>query len=146
MKPKYVTYSIFDSAADCLVNPVNLVGVMGGGLASEFKKRYPDMFKDYRIWCSMNPQDGALHLWGPPDEPVSIINIPTKHSWRDPSELSLIKKGLINLRMVAHRLIRIHSIAIPKLGCGLGGLDWDDVKPVIENAVADSAQRIYIHV
>ena len=128
----YTTGNIFDSDAQALVNPVNCVGVMGAGLALQFKKRYPENFHDYRKAClngDVTPGRSFLHLTLPTKY---IVNFPTKREWRDPSRLEDIESGLRDLREVITTL-GLTSIAIPPLGAGLGGLNWKDVKPLIES-------------
>ena len=125
--------NIFESGCQALVNPVNCRGKMGKGLALEFKHRYPDMFDSYSIAChnhDVRPGwvlpylDRATDTW--------IINFPTKDDWRDPSKMGYIVAGLNDLRdFVFYE--KIHSIAIPALGCGLGNLKWIDVQAAIEN-------------
>lgn len=121
---------IFEQQVEAIVNPVNCVGVMGKGLALEFKKRYPKNFLDYKIHCDCNRLDeGLLHVYR--ENGMIIVNFPTKYHWRDKSNLSTIVTGLINLRIWIIEN-NIQSIAIPKLGCGLGGLSWDNVFVQIE--------------
>jgi len=121
---------IFKSSAECLVNPVNVVGVMGAGLALQFKTRYKLNYITYkeacdegyiRIGCGLNVKEYDKY----------IFNFPTKKHWKDPSKLEYIELGLIDL---AEHIFQfdINSVAIPALGCGLGGLDWNDVRPLIE--------------
>jgi O-acetyl-ADP-ribose deacetylase (regulator of RNase III) len=128
---------IFESGAEALVNTVNCVGVMGKGLALEFKKRFPKNFKAYRDVCA----EGLLHTGksfvfmnrmydAHATTPRYIINFPTKQDWRDPSEYAYIAFGLNDLEAKI-RNYGITSIAIPALGCGLGGLDWIKVKQLI---------------
>jgi O-acetyl-ADP-ribose deacetylase (regulator of RNase III) len=127
--------NLLDAEVEALVNPVNTVGVMGKGLALAFKKAYPDMFAAYasaakRGELKIGEMDIHRTLMG---EPKFIINFPTKKDWRDPSKIEFIKEGLRDLiREVALR--DIQSIAIPPLGCGLGGLNWAEVRPLIEDA------------
>lgn len=125
----------FSSSADAFVNPVNCQGVMGAGLALEFKKRYPTMFKEY--WRRCKNGDlwiGSIHVWHIIQNcsPSYIINFPTKIHWRSPSELDYIKTGLVALRQAIFNY-GIPSIAILALGCGLGALQWSDVRPLIED-------------
>lgn len=129
-----ITYGTGDhlqADAQALVNTVNCVGVMGKGIALQFKRRYPDTFIDYEKACKRG--DVAIgsmfvtetgQLYGP----QYIINFPTKKHWRAPSQLSYIDAGLTDLiRVLRER--HITSIAIPPLGAGNGGLSWQDVHP-----------------
>ncbi|WP_405376038.1 macro domain-containing protein, partial [Pseudobutyrivibrio sp.] len=130
---KFVDGDFFDYDADIRVNTVNCVGVMGAGVALEFKNKYPDMFKAYVEAC--NNQDirpGKPFLW----EEIGlfsntlIINLPTKIHWRNPSEYSFIEEDLKWLRcfLLEHP---DSTITLPALGCGHGGLDWNIVKDMI---------------
>lgn len=131
MKLMYNT-DIFNSKCEAIVNPVNTVGVMGGGLALEFKKKFPKVYEAYKQKCA----DGfdVNELFTCQSEingcGVFVVNFPTKKHWRNPSQLNWIKDNLIELRDLCIEW-EISSVAIPKLGCGLGGLDWNDVKPLI---------------
>lgn len=128
--------SIFDADVQALVNPVNCVGVASKGLALEFKRTFPDNFAAYHAACKYGKiQPGSLFFVdpGPLTPRLWIINFPTKRHWRDTSRLEDIAAGLRSL--IAEVPARgIKSIAIPALGCGLGGLRWDDVRPMIEAA------------
>lgn len=133
---EYSTGSIFDSSAECLVNPVNCVGVMGKGLALEFKKRYPMYFQHYKNQCSSKLIcPGFVDLWK--DDKVGIVSFPTKDHWKKGSKLDYIILGLLNLEklLVSER---IDSIALPALGCGLGGLPWGQVKHYLELSFKDN--------
>lgn len=128
----YSTGDIFESKMQVIVNPVNCVGVMGGGLAAEFKKRYYEMFLEYRFLCESEIiVPGFLHYWNenPPWE-HSVLNFPTKDDWKNPSELSYIRDGLQDF-VERYKEMGITSIAFPALGAGLGGLDWADVEPIM---------------
>jgi O-acetyl-ADP-ribose deacetylase (regulator of RNase III) len=130
----YVKGDILESPAYALVNPVNCRGTMGKGLAAQFKNAYPSMFEDYKEACSFGElKIGKLHLSY--QRKHLIINFPTKIRWDEPSKLEYIKIGLVELRRYIMQL-KIASIAIPALGCGLGGLQWEDVKPLIEEELA----------
>ena len=126
---------LFKAHVDALVNPVNTCGVMGAGLARDFKMFYPEMFLEYQKKCQSHEiKVGKLHLYDLGKYyayPRYIINFPTKIRWNEPSRLDYIKKGLKALTDLVY-MNGINSIAIPPLGCGLGGLDWQEVKPLIE--------------
>lgn len=140
----YVRNSIFESNAQVLVNTVNTVGVMGKGLAHEFKKLYPDMFKSYQKFCDSNQfQIGQLYLYK--TEHKWVLNFPTKKNWRKPSELEYIELGLQKF-VDNFECMGIKSIAFPMLGCGNGGLDWSDVKPIMEKYLKRLPMDIYIHI
>ena len=131
--------NIIETDAEALVNTVNTVGVMGKGVALQFKKAYPDNFKKYEKAAKDNKvQIGKVFVTetGKFTNPKYIINFPTKKHWRYPSKLEWIKEGLIDLQAFILKN-NIKSIAIPPLGCGNGKLNWRDVKPLIEKALAD---------
>lgn len=116
---------------EALVNPVNTRGVMGAGLALQFKKAFPDNFTAYEQACKAGGVViGRIHIVERVMPPRFIINFPTKDHWRHPSKFEYIQDGLIDLIAQVHKL-GIQSIAIPALGCGKGGLDWAIVKPLI---------------
>lgn len=121
--------NIFDADVEALVNPVNCVGVMGKGLALQFKERYPDNYHHYKNLCRLGCMQPGRMTPGYGNEKL-ILNIATKDHWRDKSQLCYISLGLTYL-ISAVDIFNLKSIAIPPLGCGLGGLDWKDVKPII---------------
>lgn len=127
---------MFSEAVDALVNTVNCVGVMGKGVALEFKKRWPDNYKEYKKICSAKGlRPGKVFVYDtkqlfPTDGPRFLVNFPTKDHWRAKSKLDYVESGLDAL-VEAIENYGIKSIAIPPLGCGNGGLDWSDVKPLI---------------
>lgn len=123
--------NIFNSSCEFLVNPVNCVGVMGKGLALEFKNKYPLNFEIYKKACD-NAYFNIGNLLIVPVDNKFIVNFPTKKHWRNKSDLEFIKIGLEELK-VAINDFNIKSIALPKLGCGLGGLDWNEVFDLIKN-------------
>ena len=130
---------ILTADVEAIVNPVNCVGVMGKGVALQFKRAYPANFAKYKSVCDggdMNVGTVLVVETGKRVNPKYIINFPTKRHWRDNSRMEDIESGLNNLVEVV-RLFGIKSIAIPALGCGNGGLRWDDVLPRIEGAFAD---------
>ncbi|WP_068057407.1 type II toxin-antitoxin system antitoxin DNA ADP-ribosyl glycohydrolase DarG [Nocardia xishanensis] len=135
--------------ADALVNTVNTVGVMGKGIALQFRRAYPDMFHAYECAAKAGRiRIGEIFVWetGALSGPRFILNFPTKRHWRSPSKLPDIEAGLKDLVTVI-RTYQIRSIAIPPLGCGNGGLSWHDVAPLIwtalEPTAADTEIRVY---
>jgi O-acetyl-ADP-ribose deacetylase (regulator of RNase III) len=130
--------NILKANAQALVNPVNCMGVAGKGLALQFRRAYTANFHSYVSSCRsglMRP--GRLHIFptGRRCNPKWIINFPTKDDWRDKSKLIYVEGGLDALVMEC-LTNRIHLVAMPRLGCGLGGLKWEDVKPLITDRFA----------
>ncbi|MFD8240064.1 macro domain-containing protein [Streptomyces albidoflavus] len=122
---------------DALVNTVNTVGVMGKGIALQFKRAYPGNYKDYKTSCERGEvQVGRMHVHElhQMGSPRFIVNFPTKRHWRAPSRLEDIASGLVALR---DEIVKrgIESIAVPPLGCGNGGLAWRDVEPMIRQTL-----------
>lgn len=132
---EYCTGDMLQANVESYVNPVNCVGVMGKGLAKQFKHRYPLMYCGYQQACqSKLLQLGRVWTWveATSSKTVYIICFPTKDHWKDSSLYCCIKDGLDDLvKVVKSHLIK--SIAIPALGCGEGGLKWNLVKTMIEN-------------
>ncbi len=139
--------NLLEADAEALVNTVNTVGVMGKGIALMFKEAFPANFLAYKAACARaEVQTGQMFVTRPADMygPRWLINFPTKQHWRNPSRMDWIVDGLQDLRAVIEAE-GIRSIAIPPLGAGNGGLDWVDVRPVIERALAGlSAVRITV--
>ncbi len=126
------------AVAAALVNPVNTRGVMGKGLALRFKQAYPEMFAGYRAAAAQGEvRLGRMHVraTGLAEGPRYVVGFPTKDHWRSRSRLGHIDSGLLDLVRVVEEL-GIGSIAVPALGCGLGGLAWSDVEPRIRAALA----------
>ena len=135
----YTQGNLLEARVDALVNTVNTEGVMGKGIALQFKEAFPANFDAYQRAC----KDGLVqvgHMFVTRNEelvgPTWIINFPTKGPWRQPSKLEYIKSGLVDLVCVL-REKGIHSVALPPLGCGHGGLSWSDVKREIEIATSN---------
>jgi O-acetyl-ADP-ribose deacetylase (regulator of RNase III) len=119
---------------DALVNTVNTEGVMGKGIALQFRKAFPENFASYERACKIGEiVVGRVHVVHRLTSPKFIINFPTKKHWRQPSKLQYIRSGLTDLVAQVQKL-GIESIAIPPLGCGNGGLEWADVRPLIVSA------------
>lgn len=134
---EYKSGDILHDGSEAVVNTVNCVGVMGRGIALQFKNAYPANFKAYEAACKRNEvQPGRMYVFetGQLTPPHYIINFPTKRHWRGKSRIEDIEAGLKALVEVIHSK-SIRSIAIPPLGSGLGGLDWSEVKQRIEVAL-----------
>lgn len=134
----YKEGNLLDAKVEALVNTVNTVGVMGKGIALQFKNEFPENYKAYKDAIAkdeiitgkvqvvpINQMNGVRY----------IINFPTKQHWRSPSKVAWIKEGLKDLREQISNY-NIKSIAIPPLGCGNGGLKWETIKPIIYEALA----------
>ena len=122
--------NLFESTTQTLVNTVNCYGVMGKGIALEFKNRFPEMYSIYSDYCDQKIiQPGILQIWNKSNP--WILNFPTKKHWRNPSKIEYIESGL---KKFAENYLEkgISSIAFPQLGCSLGGLQWEnEVKPLM---------------
>lgn len=138
---EFTSGDILKCEADALINTVNCVGVMGRGIALQFKNMYPDNFKAYAAACQrevVKPGHMFVYETGQLTPPRFIVNFPTKRHWRGKSRMEDIDAGLADLvKVIRNKGIR--SIAIPPLGSGLGGLDWNEVRPRIEHALAELA-------
>lgn len=136
---RFTSGNLLEANAEALVNTVNTVGIMGKGIALMFKDAFPDNFREYEAACKNGSmQVGRVLLTERNDlmGPRWIINFPTKKHWRNPSQIEWIEDGLSDLKTVL-RTHGIHSIALPPLGSGNGGLDWEDVKPLIVSKLGD---------
>ncbi len=130
--------NLLDAEAEALINTVNTVGVMGKGIALQFKKAFPDNFEAYKRACDAGkvvPGKMFVFETGQLTSPRWIINFPTKRHWRGKTRIEDLDAGLVDLVRVIEKL-RIRSIAVPPLGCGNGGLAWSVVKPRIEDALS----------
>jgi O-acetyl-ADP-ribose deacetylase (regulator of RNase III) len=147
----FTSGDLFESPAQTLVNATNAVGVMGGGIAKAFRERYPAMYREYREACKENEHtamqphfwenpvryrgnDLWIHMMMPPEKVYAknVLNIVTKVEPRLPSTLENIRMGL-HATMLLIPEWGITSLAMPALGCGLGGCDWEDVRPLMES-------------
>jgi O-acetyl-ADP-ribose deacetylase (regulator of RNase III) len=125
------TGNLFNSKAQTLVNTVNCVGVMGKGIALEFKKRYPQMFAEYQIKCREKEIEiGRSWLWKNNNKLPWLLSFPTKVHWRYPSEVTYIEKGLSEF-VASYQQWGITSIAFPVLGANNGGLNKEIIKPLM---------------
>ncbi|NQU20355.1 MAG: macro domain-containing protein [Candidatus Nealsonbacteria bacterium] len=131
--------NMFEADVEALVNTVNTVGVMGKGIALQFSRAFPEIMKPYKDAC----ESGQLEIGSVftvklsmLEGPKYVINLPTKKHWKGKSKIEFIQSGLQALVDEIQRL-GIRSVAVPPLGCGLGGLRWDDVKREIESALGE---------
>ena len=144
---KYLKGDLLSSKAQALVNTVNTVGVMGKGIALQFKKRFPHNFKIYKKACDEGTFSVGQVLVVEDSNLMQekiIINFPTKKHWRGNSKYEYIETGLSALKE-AIRNYNIKSVAIPPLGCGHGGLEWGKVKVLIEDALKDLDCEIEVY-
>jgi O-acetyl-ADP-ribose deacetylase (regulator of RNase III) len=145
----YKTGSIFTSECDILTCPVNTTGAMGKGLALEFKQKYPTLEAKYKSACGSYLKNCSIYITS--ISPKSVCFFVTKHHWKDPSKLEYIETGLKDLVDYLDftnelKITDNFSIALPKLGCGLGGLNWQaDVKPLIETYLAEISNKVEIY-
>ncbi|WP_126969077.1 macro domain-containing protein [Xanthomonas sp. BRIP62411] len=132
------TGNLLKANVDALVNTVNTEGVMGKGIALQFKRAYPKMYDHYRAACDLGQMQlgkmQVVELGELGGGPRFVINFPTKKHWKSKSKIEDIKNGLVDLVDVIRRY-ELKSIAVPPLGCGYGGLAWSDVRPLIERAL-----------
>ena len=131
----FITGNLLESNAECLINTVNCEGYMGKGIAYQFKLKYPNNNRDYVKACKSGAlKVGKLHYFK--EDNKIIINFPTKDKWRQKSKIEYIIYGmdsLVNLLPI----LKVKSIAIPPLGCGNGGLEWNDVKSLIVTKLSE---------
>ena len=145
---EYVTGDLLAADVYALVNPVNCVGVMGKGLALQFKRAYPGNYDAYVKACragEVRPGRMFTYESGKTARPRLIVNFPTKRHWRDSSCIEDIEAGLRGLVWeIATR--GILSVALPAVGCGLGGLEWTEVRDRIESTIGGlGAVRIVVY-
>ena len=143
---EYTVGDVLSEKTEALVNTVNCVGVMGRGVALQFKKAFPENFKAYAKACKRGEvEPGRMFIYetGQLDYPCYIINFPTKRHWRSKSRIADIESGLAALaEEIGTRQIR--SIALPPLGSGLGGLDWAEVRSRIETALGELSADVRV--
>lgn len=130
----HVEGDLFASGAAVLVNPVNCVGASGKGLALEFARRFPEMDRSYRAACRRGEvAPGKLHLWSGRHFGIpAVLCFPTKRHWREPSRVEDVEAGLLAMRDLFSGGGARGRVALPRLGCGLGGLSWLAVRPLVE--------------
>lgn len=135
---------LFESKCSTIVNTINCVGVMGKGIALEFKKRFPEMFMDYVLKCNRGEVKPGLPYIYQNSEGVNVLNFPTKDHWRSPSRLSYVIEGL-DWFVENYEKYNIDSIAFPPLGCGNGGLSWSTVGPIMYQKLSKLPIQVEIY-
>lgn len=145
---RYTTGNILDSSAEALVNTVNTVGVMGKGIALQFKRAFPHNFEVYKQACLNGELKTGRVLVVKDSELVLgerlIVNFPTKQHWKMPSQYEFVESGLIAL-VAYFQANTVKSMAMPALGCGNGGLDWYQVKPIIERHLSQLEMAVWVY-
>jgi len=144
---QYLQGDLLQADTQALVNTVNTVGVMGKGIALQFKNRFPKNYKVYQEACRRGElKTGQMLVVKDGDllHEKFIINFPTKEHWKSPSKIEYIEQGLIALKEIIQQY-NIKSIALPPLGCGNGGLDWNIVKPMIAESLGDLTISISVY-
>lgn len=137
---EYKNGNLFESSSEALVNTVNTVGVMGKGIALQFKKLFPSNYRLYIEFCHADKFKIGQILLSRDHNTLTgekiILNFPTKEHWRSPSQYEFIEAGLIELRKILIKE-KIKSVSLPPLGSGNGGLQWQKVKILIESHLSD---------
>lgn len=145
---EYIPGNIFTSGADAIVVPCTLDGIMGGGLIQQVRDRWPQiMFTRYREDCAMRDLKigkGRLYYLGHLSTPKYLLMFPTREKFTSPSKLQFISEGLYWLSRTVENS-DINSVAIPGIGCGLGGLRWDDVEEMILRAFWKSDRDVMVY-
>lgn len=136
---QYRQGDLFECGADCLVNAVNCEGIMGKGIAYQFKIRFPENNKSYIKACKSGElKIGKIHFFT--ENGITVINLPTKDKWRQPSKMEYVEEGMNHLVELLPKL-EVKKIAIPSLGCGNGGLLWENVKNMIEEKISGLKEK-----
>ena len=140
----YVQGDLFQSPAQVLVNTVNTVGVMGKGVALQFKRHFPEMYAKYRDLCEKGDfHVGSLWLYKTPNK--WVLNFPTKRHWRQPSKIEYVESGIKKF-VETYSSMGIHSIAFPPLGCGNGQLDFpSQVQPLMERYLQPLPIEVFVY-
>lgn len=138
--------NLLECDAEALVNTVNTVGIMGKGIALQFKQAFPENFRIYKRACDRHEVRLGKMFVVPTmslENPKFIINFPTKAHWRSKTRIADVEAGLRDLvEVIRHH--RITSVAVPPLGCGNGGLNWADVRPLITSALSELDVAVYL--
>lgn len=139
---EYFEGTVFNTDAGAIVNTVNCEGYMGAGIALEYSLRYPEMYQDYQKKCKEKKiKTGFVDYYLYNN--ITIVNFPTKNLYKFPSNIRWIKEGLINF-VETYKNYNITSVAFPKLGTSNGGLNWEEVKNIMEYYLKDIDAKVYI--
>jgi O-acetyl-ADP-ribose deacetylase (regulator of RNase III) len=139
----YIERNLFEVDAQTLINPVNTTGIMDEGLSKNFREIYPQMFPKYRSLCESGKlRIGRLHLYKTPQK--WIINFPTRVRRKDLSKIEYIEQGLSTFEKTVEQF-GIKSVVFPCIGCGLGGLDWMDVRKRIEKKLRNLDLEVFLY-
>lgn len=144
---KFAHDNLLKSEAEALINTVNTVGVMGKGIALQFREKYPLNYELYRKACQRREvKIGYMFVTETEriGHPKYIINFPTKTHWKGSSQIQYIKQGLDDLVRIIYEY-NIQSVAVPPLGCGYGGLDWNMVKPLLIEKLSSVDAEIFLY-
>ena len=139
----YLDGTVFNAPVKTYVNTVNCAGIMGAGIALEFKLRYPEMFNDYVNKCQLKQMKVGVPRIFEYSEDIWIMNFPTKGHWRYPSKMIWIEEGL-KYFVENYKKRNIESIAFPKLGTSNGGLEWEEVKALMDKYLGNLDIDVYI--
>ena len=140
---KYYEGTVFNTGAKAIVNTINCEGAMGAGLALEFMLRYPEMYEDYKVKCDKKLLKPGIVDYYVEDDGCTIINVPTKWLFKYPSRIEWIEQGL-QYFVSTYKEHNIKAVAFPKLGASNGGLDWDEVRSVMEKYLSNVDADVYI--
>lgn len=142
---KIMKGDLFESCCPVLVNAVNCVGIMGGGIAKGFADRFPKMLKDYRQVCrDGNLVPGGVHIWDDGGD-IVVLNAATMFYPGEDANLAIISECCDNIVKFAQQDGDNRPLAIPALGCGVGGADWNVVRPLMENVLGQIAQDVLLY-
>lgn len=145
MPVEYQTGDLFSSDADALAHGCNCQGVMGAGIAVQFKKRDPEMFRQYANACVMNKlKPGDVFTWSLPFTRPVVFNLMTQPTPGPTAKLEHLRESL-TIAITEAEILKLKTIALPRVGCGLGGLNWLDVKAVIEELGSNTSIRLIIY-
>jgi O-acetyl-ADP-ribose deacetylase (regulator of RNase III) len=143
MPIEFVQGSVFDQKRCAFAHGVNLAGAMGKGIALQFARRYPAMVPEYQAWCRRKPALGSVLLWRPPQMQNPVFNLATQAHWRGGATLAAVERGLVNMVTMATDEYLV-GVALPWIGCGLGGLRRSDVRQVLERVAAETEVRLVV--
>jgi len=142
---RQINEDLFKLDVDALAHGCNIKGIMDAGIAREFKRRYPEMFDEYVSYCRSDLlKPGEVHFYRKADgRKPYIVNIATQIIPSRGARIEYVERGLINVSK-SYEGWGIRSLAIPKMGCGLGGLEWVDVNKIVERVFRDSYLEVII--